>query len=97
MKYTYKSISEFRLKHNIVNEVIKLYDRIKEMREDRDIKQSTLAKYLGVHQTTYSSYEIGKLSLTADVLVKLAKYYNTSVDYLLGLTDDTKPFPKSRQ
>ena len=67
------------------------------MREDRDIKQSTLAKYLGVHQTTYSSYEIGKLSLTADVLVKLAKYYNTSVDYLLGLTDDTKPFPKSRQ
>lgn len=74
-----------------------MYDRIKEMREDRDIKQATLAKYLGVHQTTYSSYEIGKLSLTADVLVKLAKYYNTSVDYLLGLTDDSEPLPKSRQ
>ncbi len=67
-------------------------NRIREIREDRDIKQSTLAAYLGVHQTTYSSYEIGKLSLTADVLIKLAKYYNTSVDYLLGLTDETKPY-----
>ncbi len=69
-----------------------MYNRIRDIREDRDIKQSTLAKYLGVHQTTYSSYEIGKLSLTAEVLVKLAKYYDPSVDYLLGLTDETKPY-----
>ncbi len=69
-----------------------MYNRIKDIREDRDIKQATLASYLGVHQTTYSSYEIGKLSLTADVLVKLAKYYNTSVDYLLGLTNEIKPY-----
>lgn len=75
--------------------VIALYNRIKEMREDRDIKQATFATYLGVHQTTYSSYEIGKLSLAADVLVKLARYYNTSTDYLLGLTDEIKPYPKS--
>ncbi|MEE1238597.1 MAG: helix-turn-helix transcriptional regulator [Acutalibacteraceae bacterium] len=60
------------------------------------LNNQPLAKYLGVHQTTYSSYEIGKLSLTADVLVKLAKYYNTSTDYLLGLTDETKPFPKAK-
>ena len=73
-----------------------MYNRIREMREDRDIKQSALAKYLGVHQTTYSSYEIGKHSLTADVLVKLARYYNTSTDYLLGLTDETKPFPATK-
>ncbi len=72
-----------------------MYNRIRDIREDRDIKQATLAAYLGVHQTTYSSYEIGKLSLTADVLVKLAKYYNTSVDYLLGLTDEVKPYSKS--
>lgn len=52
---------------------------------------------LGVHQTTYSSYEIGKLSLTADVLIKLAKYYKVSVDYLLGLTDVTQPYPKSNR
>lgn len=69
-----------------------MYNRIGDIREDRDIKQSVIAEYLGVHQTTYSSYEIGKLSLTADVLIKLAKYYNTSVDYLLGLTDETKPY-----
>lgn len=69
-----------------------MYNRIRDIREDRDIKQSVIAEYLGVHQTTYSSYEIGKLSLTADVLIKLAKYYNTSVDYLLGLTDETKPY-----
>ena len=59
-------------------------------------KELSLTKSL-LKKKIYSSYEIGKLSLTADVLVKLAKYYNTSVDYLLGLTDDTKPFPKSRQ
>ena len=69
-----------------------MYTRIRDIREDKDIKQATVAKYLGVHQTTYSSYEIGKLSLTADVLVKLAKYYNTSVDYLLGLTDNPTPY-----
>ena len=69
-----------------------MYNRIRDIREDRDIKQSVLANYLGVHQTTYSSYEIGELSLTADVLVKLAMYYNTSVDYLLGLTDEMKPY-----
>ncbi len=47
--------------------------------------------------TIYSSYEIGKLSLTSDVLVKLAKYYNTSTDYLLGLTDESKPYSKSKR
>ncbi len=73
-----------------------MYNRIKDTREDRDISQATSAKYLGVHQTTYSSYEIGKLSLTADVLVKLAKYYNTSTDYLLGLTDNPEPYPKNK-
>ncbi len=66
------------------------------MREDKDITQKEMAKYLGVHQTTYSSYEIGKLSLTAEVLIKLSEYYNTSVDYLLGLTDEFKPYSKSK-
>ncbi len=73
-----------------------MYERIRDIREDRDISQATVAKYLGVHQTTYSSYEIGKLSLTADVLIMLAKYYNTSVDYLLGITDENKPYPKRK-
>ncbi len=73
-----------------------MYNRIKDMREDKDIPQKELAKYLGVHQTTYSSYEIGKLSLTADALIKLAAYYKTSIDYLLGITDEKKPYPKAK-
>lgn len=71
--------------------------RLRDIREDRDLNQKELADMLGVHQTTYSSYEIGKLSLTADVLIKLAKYYKVSVDYLLGLTDVTQPYPKSNR
>ena len=72
-------------------------NRLRDIREERDLNQKELADMLGVHQTTYSSYEIGKLSLTADVLIKLAKYYKVSVDYLLGLTDVTKPYPKSNR
>lgn len=72
-------------------------NRLRDIREDRDLNQKELADVLGVHQTTYSSYEIGKLSLTADVLIKLAKYYKVSVDYLLGLTDVTQPYPKSNR
>ena len=72
-------------------------NRLRDLREDNDLNQKELADVLGVHQTTYSSYEIGKLSLTADVLIKLAKYYKVSVDYLLGLTDVTKPHPKSNR
>ncbi len=72
-------------------------NRLRDLREDNDLNQKELADVLGVHQTTYSSYEIGKLSLTADVLIKLAKYYKVSVDYLLGLTDVTQPYPKSNR
>lgn len=72
-------------------------NRLKDLREDNDLNQKELADVLGVHQTTYSSYEIGKLSLTADILIKLAKYYKVSVDYLLGLTDVTQPYPKSNR
>ena len=71
--------------------------RLRDIREDRDLNQKELADVLGVHQTTYSSYEIGKLSLTVVVLIKLAKYYKVSVDYLLGLTDVTQPYPKSNR
>ncbi len=67
-----------------------MYKRIKELREDRDLKQKTLADYLGVHQTTYSDYEIGNLNIPNEALIKLADFYNTSVDYLLGRTDKPK-------
>ena len=62
------------------------------MREDRDIKQKQMAEYLQIHQTTYSDYELGNLNIPIDVLIKLAAFYKTSIDYLVGLTDDPKPY-----
>ena len=69
--------------------------RIKEIREDKDLTQSEVAKILNVTQVAYSYYELGKRQLPIDLLIRLAKFYNTSTDYLLGLTDERKPYPKS--
>lgn len=69
--------------------------RIREIREDRDLTQSDIAKILNVSQVAYNFYEIGKRQLPIELLIKLAKYYNTSTDYLLELTDERKPYPKS--
>ena len=64
------------------------FRNLRGIREDRDIKQKDIAKYLNVSQNTYSQYETGVISLTADVLIKLAEYYNVSVDYLLDRTNN---------
>ena len=69
-------------------------NRLKDLREDRDMKQAALAEYLQIHQTTYSDYELGKLNIPINVLHKLADYYGTSIDYLLGRTGEKKPYPK---
>ena len=60
------------------------------IREDRDIRQREVAEYLNVSQNTYSQYETGIISLTAEVLIKLADYYNVSIDYLLDRTNNPK-------
>ena len=70
--------------------------RLKDLREDCDIKQLQLAKYLNIKQNTYSQYENGQRQIPLDLLIKLAKYYNTSTDYLLGLTDEKKPYPQRK-
>ena len=72
-----------------------MYVRIRALREDADLKQKELAKLLNLHQTTYSDYELGHLNIPAPVLVKLAVFYHTSVDYLLGLTDQREPYPRA--
>jgi transcriptional regulator with XRE-family HTH domain len=72
--------------------VIVLFNRIRDLREDSDIKQREVSEYLQVHQTTYSDYEIGNLNIPVEVLIKLAKFYKTSVDYLVGLTDKFEPY-----
>ena len=62
------------------------FRNLRGIREDRDIKQKEIAQYLNVSQNTYSQYETGVISLTAEVLLKLADYYNVSIDYLLDRT-----------
>lgn len=71
-------------------------NRLRDMREDKDLNQKQLAELLNIHQTTYSDYELGNLNIPVSVLLKLADYYETSVDYLLGRTDKIKPYPKSK-
>ena len=71
-----------------------MYTRIKDLREDKDIKQTVIAKYLGIKQNSYSQIENGKNNLQIEHIIKLSEFYNTSVDYLLGLTDIMKPYPR---
>ena len=73
-----------------------MYPRIRAMREDRDLNQTKVAKLLGMSQTGYSKYETGENDIPTQVLIKLARFYDTSVDYLLGLTDQSKAFPRQR-
>ena len=68
--------------------------RIRDLREDRDIKQREIAQYLMCDQSLYSKYEREERPLPLEAAVKLAKYYNVSLDYLTGLTSEKTPFPK---
>ena len=68
--------------------------RLKEIREDRDYKQSDIAKILGTTQQQYSKYELGIQLISVERLVQLAKFYNTSVDYLIGLTNERRAYPR---
>ena len=64
-----------------------IFERIRNIREDRDITQKKVAEYLNVSQNTYSQYETGKIALSAETAVKLARFYGVSTDYLLGVSD----------
>ena len=65
-----------------------MYQRIRDLREDRDLKQHQLAKYLNCSQQVYSNYELGQRDIPTDILIKLSIFYEVSVDYLLGLTSN---------
>lgn len=73
-----------------------MYRRIRDLREDRDLLQKDLAEHLHCSQVCYSHYELGIRAIPIDVLIELAMFYNTSVDYLLELTDVREPYPKAR-
>lgn len=74
-------------------EILK-YERIRGMRIDRGLTQKEVAKVINVKQNTYSQYEIGVLNYPLDVVIKLAEFYETSVDYLVGLTDVPVPYER---
>ena len=68
--------------------------RLRDIREDADVTQQTLATHLHIRQNTYSQYESGQRQLPVDILIRLALFFNTSTDYILGLTDDPRPYPR---
>ncbi len=67
-----------------------VYKRIRDMREDRDLSQKQLAEVLSCSQQVYSNYELGQREIPLELLIRLARFYNTSIDYLLGESDDPK-------
>ena len=69
-----------------------MFKRLRDLREDKDLTQAQMAEYLKIHQTTYSDYEIGNLNVPIDVFIKLAEFYNTSIDFLAGITDNPTPY-----
>lgn len=70
------------------------YPRLKDLREDHDFTQQYVAEYLQMKQPQYSRYERGQRDIPTDVLIRLARLYNTSTDYILGLTNNSKPYEK---
>ena len=68
--------------------------RLRELREDSDLTQHALAEYLNIRQNTYSQYETGVRQIPLDMLIRLAEFYQTSTDYLLGLTNVRQPYPR---
>ena len=67
-----------------------MYPRIRDLREDSDLKQRELADYLNCSQQVYSNYELGQRDIPSEMLIRLSRFYKVSVDYILGLTDDPR-------
>ncbi|WP_303057565.1 helix-turn-helix domain-containing protein [Ruminococcus callidus] len=76
---------------------MKLHLRLRDLREDRDMSQAAMAKLLKCSQQTYSRYESHTTEIPLESLIFLAEYYDTSTDYLLGITDQIKPYPRSNE
>ena len=71
-------------------------NRLKDLRENKDMYQKDIAKILGMSQTGYSQYETETNDIPTNILKKLAFFYNTSIDYILGLTNEKKPYPRKK-
>lgn len=73
-----------------------MYSRIRNLRKDKDMTQKQIGDMLNMSQTGYNQYEIGKNDIPTKILIQLARFYNTSVDYLLELTDEINPYPRKK-
>ena len=71
-----------------------MLEHLRALREDRDLSQREMAEVLRVHQTTYSDYELGRLNIPSPALRELALFFDTSVDYIIGLTEESRPYPR---
>lgn len=78
------------MRYDILFKGDRMYKRIRDLREDRDLKQRELAEVLNCSQRVYSNYELGQRDIPTDILIRLSEFYNVSVDYLLGLTNNPK-------
>lgn len=85
------SINRFGITYNIFGDIMRL--RIKELREDNDIPQKEIARLLNCSQVCYSRYEIGQREIPLKSLCILAEFYNTSLDFLVGLTNNPEKYP----
>lgn len=74
-----------------------MYHRIRDLREDSDLTQKQMGEILNCSQRIYSNYERGEVDIPTQILIRLAKYHNTSVDYLLELTDNKRPYPSRKK
>lgn len=79
------------------SEVRIMFKRIRDLREDKDLSQQQVADYLGCSQRVYSNYERGEVRIPPDILIELSVMHETSVDYLLELTDEKKPYPRQQK
>lgn len=73
-----------------------MLEHLRALREDRDLSQKDMAALLNIHQTTYSDYELGRLNIPLDTLRQLAHFFDTSADYIIGLTEEPTPYPRTR-
>lgn len=71
-----------------------VFSRLRDLREDNDLNQEEIAAILNIKQTTYSKYELGKIHVPIEALIKMADFYKTSIDYLVGRTNNPAPISK---
>jgi len=91
------SIEKNNFCKNYFEVIFMKFERIRNLREDKDLTQTFMGKMLNINQRTYSQYENDKRDIPIEILSKLADFHNTSVDYLINRTDIKEPYPKKKQ